>query len=102
MTKCRLPTRRSCKRLLGFCATATKARQINDRQQQRAWRHLVQERLEQLVNELFLEVQVAVNDAAAVTRDMLAQLPQFDPAPRFFRGDLGSSLAQFCGFSGAG
>jgi len=47
--------------LLGFCATATKARQINDRQQQRAWRHLVQERLEQLVNELFLEVQVAVN-----------------------------------------
>ena len=62
--------------MLGFCATATKARQINDRQQQRAWRHLVQERLEQLVNELFLEVQVAVNDAAAVTRDML------EPAPK--------------------
>jgi hypothetical protein len=41
-------------KVAGLLRDRDKARQINDRQQQRAWRHLAQERLEQLVNELFL------------------------------------------------
>ena len=36
-------------KVAGLLRDRDKARQINDRQQQRAWRHLVHERLEQLV-----------------------------------------------------
>jgi hypothetical protein len=71
-------------KVAGLLRDRDKARQTNDPEQQRAWRHLVHERLEQLVNKLFPEVHVAVNDAAAVTRDMLEPAPDRRrvPVPR--------------------
>jgi hypothetical protein len=63
------------RRLAAILRDRDQARQSNDPQQQRALRQLAHERLEQLMSELFPEVYAAVNEAAAVTRDMVEREP---------------------------